>query len=242
MGYIILDGVDFQVIPSENQEVTISYRKLTDPDVPSSYFIYATGVVVLPSGDFLSGQFTILGLEDNTWYVVKVENSCNDSFSTLTIYTGFSTTTTTTTIPTTTTTSTSTTSTSTTSTSTTTSSTTTTTTTMAFNPNVFWTWVEDDPYLDLFNSVDTLIYEGTDQFAFGEDIVADYTLAPPDRYLVLKVFDLQTIKEEWYNTSFNYGTIPDSVWRGTFPASGNWRYYVTRVPVTFSPGPTTFSV
>lgn len=58
----------------------------------------------------------------------------------------------------------------------------------------------------------------------------DFTLDANDKYLVYKEPIAITEKNTWFNTSFNFGTIPDQVFKAPLTI-GNFRYYISRNPV-----------
>jgi hypothetical protein len=58
----------------------------------------------------------------------------------------------------------------------------------------------------------------------------NFTNAANLKWLVVKEPSTQPVKTTWINTIFNYGTVPDSVFRAPV-IIGGFRYYVSREPV-----------
>ena len=77
-------------------------------------------------------------------------------------------------------------------------------------------------------------YQGSDVFDINKTITADYTNAPLDSYLVLRYPKSQVKKLNWFNTSFNYGTIPDQVYEVTFEDANFYYAYTRTKPVLSS--------
>ena len=68
----------------------------------------------------------------------------------------------------------------------------------------------------------------------------DFTQASNENYFVIKEPVGEVQKNKWLNTSFNYGTIPDQVYR-TPIILGDYRYYVSRIPVIIDSTNTIFN-
>lgn len=75
-------------------------------------------------------------------------------------------------------------------------------------------------------------YPGTNVFT-----ELDFTDSANEKYLVLKEPIASAAKTTWFNTAFNFGSIPDQVFRTPITLSG-YRYYVSRAPVFLSVGTT----
>jgi hypothetical protein len=90
----------------------------------------------------------------------------------------------------------------------------------------FWTWTTSDPYSALLVS-DGLTYEGSGFFDVGTTVYAAFAGAPTQQFWVMKEPSSEPLKTNWFNTPFNYGTIPDSSLRDAF-ITGGFRYYVAR--------------
>lgn len=109
------------------------------------------------------------------------------------------------------------------------------------NKYINWGYFEDDPYSDIVAS-------GTDVLQFQKVYInnptiyqdLEFTNAASDKYLVLKEPIEATSKIKWDNTSFNYGVIPDQVFRAPV-VFNQYRYYVSRTPVFLSIGSTKIS-
>lgn len=104
------------------------------------------------------------------------------------------------------------------------------------NVVIEWGYFSSDPYATI----------GSESFQFsalyisGSNTLAlNFTSAGDEKYLVLKEPINQPVKTTWMNTIFNYGTIPDSVFRAATVISG-FRYYVSRIPVVLDS--TNFSI
>lgn len=106
---------------------------------------------------------------------------------------------------------------------------------------IFWGYFDLDP----FNEISI---NGTNNFQFSKVYInnnsiyqnLDFTYPASNKYLVLKEPIDASIKTQWNNTSFNYGIIPDQVFR--YPVVHNgFRYYISRVPVFLPIGDTKIS-
>lgn len=91
--------------------------------------------------------------------------------------------------------------------------------------NLQWGYFDEDPYS----------YIDIAEFQYNEyivDQIQSYKLdfKVSEKYLVVKEHFDQPEKTRWFNTSFNYGVIPDQVFRSPV-IIGGVRYYVSRKPV-----------
>lgn len=77
MSAITLNSVSFTSPIRIKQKVTIQYRLTSAPDVPESYTVAGTGVIVNTNG-FFAVPFVIEGLINCTSYTVKITNECNN--------------------------------------------------------------------------------------------------------------------------------------------------------------------
>lgn len=85
-----------------------------------------------------------------------------------------------------------------------------------------------DPAPALQSSNDPFIYQNT----FSITHNANFTIsipgaASPNKYLIIKVPDGESIKNTWFNTELNQGTIPDFNWEN-YVQFGEFTYYYTR--------------
>ncbi len=90
-----------------------------------------------------------------------------------------------------------------------------------------WGWRQTKFTLDMVAAFD---YQGSAVFKPGDDIRAEYGLAPDDNYLIIRYPVNEAVKTQWYNTPFNYGQIPDQVFMPPY-VDDNYVYIWTRVPV-----------
>lgn len=97
----------------------------------------------------------------------------------------------------------------------------------------FCGWFDTDPFAALQVS-DGLTYQNSVSFTNGGNISANFRNAPADRWLVLKFPATQADFTVWSNSSFNFGVIPDQVFRAIF-TTGSFKYVVSRTPVSFDP-------
>jgi head-tail adaptor len=81
----------------------------------------------------------------------------------------------------------------------------------------------------LTSDVVTFNYQANFITNSNTDIIADYAGAPRGSYLVLRYPVSQPAKAAWFNTAFNFGAIPDSVFQAY--ADVNYRYVISRVDV-----------
>lgn len=90
-----------------------------------------------------------------------------------------------------------------------------------------WGYFDTDP----FATVDTETMRFSLLYPNGSNTLnLNFTNAANLKWLVIKEPNTQPVKTEWENTVFNYGTVPDSVFRSPVIISGE-RYYVSREPV-----------
>lgn len=93
--------------------------------------------------------------------------------------------------------------------------------------NIYWGFFNSDP----INNISTLSFQFQKQVELSSDMfLLNFTQASNNTFLVLKEPISQTIKTTWYNTNFNYGIIPDQVFRAPI-IEGEFRYYISRNPV-----------
>lgn len=91
--------------------------------------------------------------------------------------------------------------------------------------NLYWSFFDNDPYGDIQNED----FEFSQQVTEGLGIYnLDFVLS--GKYLAVKELATEPEKSTWRNTQFNYGVIPDQVWRDAV-VIGAFRYYVSRIPV-----------
>lgn len=100
--------------------------------------------------------------------------------------------------------------------------------------NVKWAWMPDNPYDDLLNVGDSIVYQGNADISPGAPIIADFHLAPPNQYFVVRYPIAEASKIIWFESQFNNGQIPDSVFRALNRLL--YKYIIARVPATFGSG------
>ncbi|WP_026462589.1 hypothetical protein [Adhaeribacter aquaticus] len=102
-----------------------------------------------------------------------------------------------------------------------------------------WGWSAADPYGSLAGGNDIIAYQGEATYGNNAKIEADYHLMPSQSYAVLRVPSTHAPLTSWQDTGslINAGTIPDQIFRAGLTV-GNYTYYVSRVPLDFSTGPT----
>lgn len=88
-----------------------------------------------------------------------------------------------------------------------------------------WGWSQTKFTLDMVADFD---YQGSGTFKPGDDIRAEYGLAPDDNYLIVRYPKTEAVKTTWFNTNFNYGQIPDQVFMPPY-TDANYVYIWTRV-------------
>lgn len=90
-----------------------------------------------------------------------------------------------------------------------------------------WGYFDTDP----FATVSSKVMQFSLLYPNGSNILnLNFTNAANLKWLVVKEPSTQPVKTSWENTVFNYGTVPDSVFRTPVIISGE-RYYVSRAPV-----------
>jgi hypothetical protein len=92
-----------------------------------------------------------------------------------------------------------------------------------------------DPFVNFATGVDPLPWATSGVFPQGGSVSLPLTGFPINKWVAIKVPDTEPIKTNWYNTSFNYGTLPDSVFRSPItPSTPNgFIYYLTRLKTNF---------
>jgi hypothetical protein len=88
-----------------------------------------------------------------------------------------------------------------------------------------------NPVVGLAGGVDIFVWAASGSFPSGGPMSFNISSFPSGKWVAMKEPDTEPAKTNWFNTSFNYGTLPDSVFR-TFTAGG-WRYYLTRNATDF---------
>jgi hypothetical protein len=98
---------------------------------------------------------------------------------------------------------------------------------------VKWGWFAANPYTGL-QTADTLTYQGQTTHAPGAGVEVDLHSVPEEHYVVVREAATEPAKTRWSDTGspFNNGYLPDSVFYAPF-VQGTYRYYVSRVPVSF---------
>ena len=92
-----------------------------------------------------------------------------------------------------------------------------------------------DPFLNFSTGVDPLPWANSGTFPTGSAVSLPLTGFPTGKWVAIKVPLTESVKTNWFNTSFNYGTLPDSVFRSPItPSTPNgFRYYLTRLATNF---------
>jgi hypothetical protein len=93
-------------------------------------------------------------------------------------------------------------------------------------------WFNVNPFTALNTGVDAFVWPVSTSFPSGGAMTFNISSLPVGKYLAVKQPASEPAKANWFNTSFNNGTIPDSVFRLTTVNAG-FRYYVTRNPTAF---------
>ena len=92
---------------------------------------------------------------------------------------------------------------------------------------VYWGYSISDP----INNLESITYQFQKQVEATTDMyLLDFTQLANNTFLIYKEPVSIPVKTEWYNTNFNYGVIPDQVFRAPV-VIGEFRYYVSRNPV-----------
>lgn len=106
---------------------------------------------------------------------------------------------------------------------------------LTFNAN--FAWVEVNPWPAITGGTDTTVYQVTQEVAVAGLMAFNIASVPINRYLVVRYPDTQPVKTAWNNDTFNYGTLPDSVFQAMH-TGGGYRYIGTRIPVSLNPAQT----
>lgn len=89
-----------------------------------------------------------------------------------------------------------------------------------------------DPYILLSVGTDNLTYQFTFPIVHNQPLnITLPSAAALNQYLVIRVPTTESVKANWVNTVFNFGTVPDSVFIAYFTI-GSFGYYVSRGQVT----------
>lgn len=98
--------------------------------------------------------------------------------------------------------------------------------------NAEWTFTDSDPFALINAGTDNLSYPHSAAVALGGDLVAPYGAEGNNKFLVLRIQSIEQVKTVWFNTNFNNGTFPDSVFYAVLAKNG-WWYYITRDTFVF---------
>lgn len=93
-------------------------------------------------------------------------------------------------------------------------------------------YMSADPYTNISGSSDPYTYQISGTFISGNPEIFNISTVPPGNWVVMKEPDSEPVKTNWYNTAFNNGPIPDSVFRAPI-TFGGFRYYVSWNPTAF---------
>ena len=107
----------------------------------------------------------------------------------------------------------------------------------------FYAYSVGDPYAAIQGGTDPLTYQVTKLFNSGASSISLTLLAAGEnnQFGTFKIPTGQPLKTVWYNTAFDNGQIPDSVWRDPITLNG-YDYYITRTAFTYtSTSPLIFS-
>jgi hypothetical protein len=99
----------------------------------------------------------------------------------------------------------------------------------------FLSYGDIDPAAALQSSNDPFTYQNS--FSITHNASLSITIpapATPNKYLIVKVPDTESIKNTWFNTALNNGTIPDFNWQDHVQFGGN-TYYYSRQALTMDP-------
>jgi Immunoglobulin domain len=117
------------------------------------------------------------------------------------------------------------------------------TVTVAVQLQCFYAYSIGDPYAAIQGGTDPLIYQVSQLFNSGVSSISLALLAAGENnnFGTFKIPTGQSLKTAWYNTAFDNGQIPDSVWRDKITLNG-YDYYITRTEFTYtSTSPLIFS-
>lgn len=101
----------------------------------------------------------------------------------------------------------------------------------------YYAYTVGDPYPAISGGNDQLTYQVSKQFNNGDTSIS-LTLplaGETNNYGTFKIPTGQPLKTAWYNTAFDNGQIPDSVWRDPITLNG-FDYYITRIQFTYTSG------
>jgi Immunoglobulin domain len=107
----------------------------------------------------------------------------------------------------------------------------------------FYAYSIGDPYAAIQGGTDPLTYQVSQVFNSGASSISLNLLAAGqnNQFGTFKIPIGQPLKTAWYNTAFDNGQIPDSVWRDPITLNG-YDYYITRIEFTYtSTSPLIFS-
>ena len=109
------------------------------------------------------------------------------------------------------------------------------TVTVAVQVQCFYAYSVGDPYAAISGGTDPLTYQVSQLFNSGASSISLSLLAAGEnnKFGTFKIPTGQPIKTVWYNTAFNNGQIPDSVWREKITLNG-YDYYITRTEFTYT--------
>lgn len=90
-----------------------------------------------------------------------------------------------------------------------------------------WGWYETDPYPSIAAG-GALVVQGSAWLSHGANLSVLTQFMPQGYYLVARAASVESGKTTWFNSSFNNGTIPDTVFQSRL-SLGGYNYYITRV-------------
>lgn len=95
-----------------------------------------------------------------------------------------------------------------------------------------WWYGSVDPFFDLNNGIDNLSYQINQTITSGASITINYpTGAQNNQFNVLRFPDTENDVINWFNTSFNFGTVPDAIMRAIISFGGH-KYVISRVSMS----------
>jgi len=104
-----------------------------------------------------------------------------------------------------------------------------------------WWYGTTDPFTDLNNGIDTLTYQINQNIVGGQAIAINYPAGAENfEFNVLRYPATENNLNNWFNTSFNFGTIPDSVMRSIISFGGH-KYAISRVSMSLDAVQTTLT-
>lgn len=93
--------------------------------------------------------------------------------------------------------------------------------------NIEWGYFPTDPYI----GIDSETFQFNSDYSAGlNNYALNFSSAGTGMYLAVKEPNTEPVKNAWQNTTYNYGMMPDSVFRAPI-VIGAYRYYVSRIPV-----------